>query len=221
MVEPNEGPPKRSRIVAAVDITDTPRTRQRTHDADFDHVLGGGFALSSWAVLWGLAGSGKSRCALRWSTHLGRTLWVTHEMPQELVAETARSCGAKLSNLFIAEHAQPDELAQLARDARSNVLGFDSISELDNDGGLELLDTVRRWVTGGPRIAIVICHETKDGDYRGPSTIGHAPDYLLRTAPSSDGCAVAVKKSRFCAQGACVCPLLIAQSSPRPKRGTK
>lgn len=199
---------RRPRVVHASKVDTTAIRRRATGEIDLDTLTGGGFAVPSWVGLWGLAGSGKTRLALRWLTSLGRVLWCSLEMPAQLVVATAESAGAKVENLWIVEDVIPSELVQLAREERCNLIGFDSISELNDEQGLELLAVMRKWTAGGSRFGIVICHETKDGNYRGPSTFGHAPDYLLKTEPHPDGCQVTIKKSRFCAQGSVVCPLV-------------
>jgi hypothetical protein len=130
---------------------------------------------------------------------MGRTLWCSNEMPADLVLQTAQSCGAVLENLYIGTDIEPTEVAQHSRESRCSFMGFDSISELTEPEGLELLQHVKFWAEGGPRFGIVICHETKDGQYRGPSTIGHAPDYLLRTSPEPPFARVTIEKSRYCA----------------------
>jgi predicted ATP-dependent serine protease len=208
--EPEETGRPRPRVVAAVTISDAAPVRRPTHDARLDELLGGGFAWRSWSSLWGQEGSGKSRLALRWSTHIGRVLWCSLEMPQQLVRDTAVSCGAKIDRLFIAEDAQPHDVVSLASEIRANVIVYDSISELGHSEADTLLDVVREWSCDArsQRFSIVICHATKDGNYRGPSTIGHAPDYVLQAAPHDDGCEVTIRKSRFCGRGSVVCPLI-------------
>lgn len=194
----------------ATAIDSTPISRRPCGDSAFDVVLGGGFAIPSWVGLWGLAGSGKSRTAFRWCTHVGVTLCCSLEMPLALARETAASAGAKLERLHIAEDVHPDDFAELARSVRASVLLWDSISELDDDAGLLLMRNVRAWCNAGKRFAVVICHETKDGNYRGPSTFGHAPDYLIKTSPAAlEGRAeVAVRKSRFCGRGVTTVPIV-------------
>jgi hypothetical protein len=129
-------------------------------------------------------------------------------MPADLVLQTAQSCGAVLENLYIATDIDPDEIAGHARENRCQMVGFDSISELNANEGIELLQKMKFWAEGGPRFGIVICHETKDGQYRGPSTFGHAPDYLLRTSPEPPFARVNVEKSRYCAVDSTLCELV-------------
>lgn len=199
----------RARIISADDVGSDHehRERWRTQDDELDRALGGGFAAASAGVIHGRAGTGKSRVSLRWLTHIGRTLWVTHEMAAPLVVETASSCGARLDNLQIAEDAEPDELADLMRDARATCLGFDSISELDTPAQLRLLRVVRT-LSKRPIFALVICHETKAGELRGPTTIEHALDYQLQAHARTDGFVdVEFRKSRYCPRGRATCAL--------------
>lgn len=206
-----EGRPQKlpAKVVHAPELRHSETCRRRTHDLELDGLLGGGFALGSWAGLWGRAGSGKSRLALRWLTHMGRTLWVSNEMPEDLVYLTATSAGAVLENLYIGTDIEPGELAAHCREHHCNFVGFDSISELSDGDGAELLEQMQFWSCGGPRFGIVICHETKDGQYRGPSTFGHAPDYLIRTAPEPPFAQVSIEKSRYCAVGSVLCELVV------------
>lgn len=207
--EPEGSLPKRkARVTHATSIVNLETCRRPTGDLELDQLLGGGFAVGSWAGMWGRAGSGKSRLALRWLTHMGRTLWCSNEMPEDLVWQTAQSCGAVLENLYIGTDVDSSEVGQLCREHRCNLMGFDSISELPEPEGLQLMKDVKYWAEGGPRFGIVICHETKTGDFLGPTAFGHTPDTLIRTSREPPFARVTIEKSRFCAVDSVLCELV-------------
>jgi hypothetical protein len=139
---------------------------------------------------------------------MGRTLWVSLEMPPDLVVSAARSCGARLERLQIATELEPEDLPDLAREHGCQIVGWDSISELEPAKGLRLLNVVRG-MTQRAGFVLVICHATKDGGYRGPSTFGHAPDYLLSVEACAAGACITVEKSRDSARGSASVPLTV------------
>ncbi len=178
----------------AVDIQTKTVKRYSTSVGELDTALAGGIPAGATLLLWGRGGAGKSRGALRIGTQLGRCLCVSLEMTDELCRDTAASAGANLSQLYI----ERDEAIELPTRGFWCVV-WDSISRTrDQDGTLTRLEA---WAkrTGG--IAIVVCHATKAGDFRGPSTLQHWPDAEIRMqqARSKRGMARArVLKSRFC-----------------------
>lgn len=201
-------PPARlPRVVLASDVADAVEIRKfATGDSELDECLRGGLAAPSFVGLWGEAGSGKSRCALRWLTNIGRVLWCSLEMPEALVVATARSCGARLDRLLIAaDDIRPSQIAELATRAHCEHFAFDSISELDAEHWNELIDVARKWRRG---IALVICHANAEGKPKGPTQIRHVPDYVLRASPEDDAALVTIQKSRHSPKGAARCALV-------------
>lgn len=184
-------------------LSSKPAPRLSTGEANLDALLGGGFPAGSTILLWGRGGSGKSRCALRWSTRSGVTACVSLEMTDELCSSTAHSAGGRNDRLLITR----DEKAELPRSARFCV--YDSISRAREPA--QALERLEQWAkrTGG--VAIVVCHATKAGDYRGPSTLQHWGDAEMQVSASKrqpGSARVRVNKSRFCGLGSAVVPIV-------------
>lgn len=168
--------------------------RYSTGIGELDTALGGGIPAGSTIMLWGRGGSGKSRSALRIGTQLGQCLCVSIEMTEELCTATAASAGGNIEKLFI---TRDESTALPGRGVRCVV--WDSISRTVKQE--EALVRLEAWAkrTGG--VVLLVCHATKGGEYRGPSTLQHWPDAEIRfsQARARPGHArVRVLKSRFC-----------------------
>ena len=194
-------PPRTTRLRRAVDVPRRPVERVHVEDVELANLLDGGFARGSHALVYGGPGAGKSRLALRWLSQ-EPVLWATTEMNEELVAHTIDSVGANPEHVYIAESAMPHELEELADECGASLIGFDSISELEDDDQEELIEFARSWAPRAKRFVLIICQVTKDGDFLGPAHLAHDLDYRLKLskAPNS-GAFVDVEKSRFSAVG--------------------
>jgi len=197
-----------SAFVRASDVRPSNVKPLPTGDKELDAILAGGFPPKTRVLLWGKGGSGKSRCALRWATRLGKALAVSLEMDEELCARTAREAGARIGNLLITR----DEQAQIPTRGVAAVV-LDSISECSNQE--EVCERLSAWAqqTGG--VVFMVCHATKSGQYRGPSTLQHWGDVEMQVSASrrQPGSArVRVNKSRICPLGSAVVPLVALHS---------
>ena len=192
-----------SAFKAAATISEEAQQRHPTGDRELDALMLGGIPNSARLLVWGRGGSGKSRCALRWATHIGPTACYSLEMPEDLCKRTAREAGGKLKRLRITR----DELADVPSGARCVV--YDSISEAQHP--TEALERLKRWATKTGGIVFLVCHANKEGDYRGPSTLQHWPEAELELVGSLDNPGVTqvhVRKSRFCPKGSASAPLV-------------
>lgn len=200
---PHEGEHmKRSAFVSATEIkaTATPRQRYATRDSDLDAVLGGGVPEGARVLVHGRGGSGKSRCCLRWATRIGSTAIISLEMQEDEAVRTCDEAGGRISQLRVTR----DELAPLPR-VRSIV--YDSISEARQP---ELaLERLKDWASSTGGIVWLVCHATKSGDYRGPSTLQHWGEAEIKVRKAKQGHSRAlVLKSRFCSTGSALVPLV-------------
>jgi DNA repair protein RadA/Sms len=186
-------------FVAASQVKDDNRPRYATGDKDLDAVLKGGIPAGARVLVWGRGGSGKSRCTLRWSTHIGSTACISLEMAEVDCVRYTREAGGKVSQLRVTR----DEQAPLPR---VRCIVFDSISEATDPTGA--LERLKEWAARTGGIVFLICHATKAGEYRGPSTLQHWGEAEFQVSAKGRGLArVRVRKSRFCEQGAAVVPL--------------
>lgn len=186
----------------AVDVKAEQLKRYSTGDGAIDTLTGGGFPAGARVLIWGRGGSGKSRCALRWATHIGQALAVSLEMDNELCVRTAREAGACVEKLLITR----DEKAELPG-KRVRCIVWDSISQaVEPEQACERLS---EWAARTQGIVLLVCHATKGGDYRGPSTLQHWGEAELQVRKSKRGFArVIVNKSRFCPTGSAVVSLV-------------
>lgn len=187
-------------FVAATELKKPPAKRYATGDSDLDTVLGGGIPAGARVLVWGRGGSGKSRCALRWATRIGSTACVSLEMEEGECVRTAREAGGKISQLRITR----DEAAPLPR---VRCIVYDSISEARDPE--QALERLKDWASSTGGIVLLVCHATKAGDYRGPSTLQHwgEAEIKIRKAPQGKARAM-VLKSRFCPTGSALVPLV-------------
>ncbi len=192
-----------SAFKSAAEVSNEILKRYPTGDATLDALTLGGIPAKARILVWGRGGSGKSRCALRWATRIGRTACVSLEMTEADCKRCALEAGGKLSNLLIST----DEAADLPRGVRCIV--YDSISEA-KDPTLAL-ERLKAWATRTSGLVFVVCHATKAGQFRGPSTLQHwgEAEFKVSASKSQKGHArVRVLKSRFCPGGAVTVPLV-------------
>ena len=193
-----------SKFERASEIKTTPRKRYPTGDKELDALLGGGFPAGALVLLWGRGGSGKSRCALRWATKMGNTLALSLEMEKDECIRSGLEAGAKLSNLL---YTQDEECELPARGVRCLVL--DSISECRDQEAM--CARLKEWAQRTLGIVFMVCHATKAGQYKGPSTLQHwgNGEIQVRASKTKPGFArVRFNKSRFCPLGAAFVPVV-------------
>lgn len=166
-------------------------------------MLWGGFPHNGRVIMWGRGGSGKSRLAMRWFTQNTNCIYVSLEMAESIALQAARSCGANMKRLFIAERHAFFERA--AREERAQIVVIDSISMVeDRRERTELLYDLKRWAERGPRVAVIICHQNKKGQHAGAHSLQHWPDFELQLKAGKTGIiTVTVLKSRTCPSGYC------------------
>lgn len=167
-------------------------TRLKTGISEFDRVLGGGLTKSSFVLLGGEPGIGKSTLALQVTIHLGlrqNVLYVSAEESLEQVAMRAERLGIHDSKIkFLSDRNLESILASVAKE-KPSVLVIDSIqtiSSLDLPGIAGSVSQVRSCTEILMEAAkekgfciILIGHITKDGNLAGPKTMEHLVDTVL------------------------------------------
>ena len=173
-----------------------------TNEKRVDDLLWGGFPVGGRVIIWGKGGTGKSRVSLRWFTQLSNCLYVSLDMAEPILLMSAKSCGANLKQLFIVEKHAFFERA--AREDSCRIVIIDAISDIeDRKERRLLLADLKAWVSRGPRIAVLICHENKKGQHAGSYSLQHWPDFELKLTAAKKFVTVSVLKSRTCPTGYC------------------
>lgn len=191
-----------------LDLQEDPETFP-TGDQELDAVLSGGLVRPSSATIFGKAGSGKSRSAVRWATHLGSTLLVSLEMPKKLAGYSAKSARAELANLHITE-SETDWQSKAAK-VKAGTVVLDSFHYSRKQRVLKgtkvplICHELGEWTkqTGG--IALLISHQNAKGRASGETHIEHWPDYLFKFEAHGKGeSKIIVQKSRYCPIGSAI-----------------
>lgn len=158
-------------------------------------TFGEGWLPGECWLVHGPAGSGKSRCVLRWAS-VRRALVVSLEMPPRVTAHVARSAGANASNLALTE--DPDWRRHIGR---RRLLVIDSVTEYRDP--VSTVREVAEWCAETGGIAWLIAQETSDGEARGGPSVRHEADAVMRVTPAEvpGRARVAVHKRRLAPPG--------------------
>lgn len=141
----------------------------------------------AYLLIWGPAGSGKSTFALALADELatnGPALYVSAE---EGVSKTVRDrinrLEAKHPDLYVAEYLSLEKIKLQVRQTGARFVMLDSISQIDPSSA-RFAALAKEFQHDGIGLA-VIAHATKDGkNYKGPTSVGHNPDVIIRVAGS-------------------------------------
>ena len=142
-------------------------------------------------MVYGPAGSGKSRLTLRWASLLGETALVSREMTPIELSTCLSTCGAKAARIRLAPTVSAAVNALRVGAVRSVVV--DSLHRLDSSE----LEEVRRHLTRG--WWWLISHANKRGESKGTTDTPHDCSVVLRVEPGqAPGFArVTVEKTRL------------------------
>ncbi len=200
---------KSSKAVCALNIVSAEPERYPTGDCEFDSLLGGGLVRPSALTAFGRGGTGKSRSCFRWSTHIGKTLLVSLEMPRDLAVYSAKSARADLAKLFVTE--SEDTWQAQAQEINASCIVLDSFhysrkQKLKKGTKIpEICFDLSEWAKATNGIVFVICHSNKKNEVSGTTAIEHWPDYLLKFAKHGDGeSKLTLPKARYCPTGSCI-----------------
>lgn len=171
--------------------------RAGTGSGAWDRVLGGGLACPSSVLLGGSPGAGKSS----WTAAIGdrvaearggEALYLSAEMPADLVVASALRVGRELGQTWIwgTEGGSAwTEIGTLVREVRARRPAFvalDSIQQVYAKGAVgtdaSLREVVRRMLEAGSEVGAVvwlIAQGTKDDCFAGPYAIQHDVDAVI------------------------------------------
>lgn len=195
--------------VCAADIIVSEPARFETGDSELDTVLLGGFVRPSTSTLFGRGGTGKSRSAIRWATHLAPSLLISLEMPSDLAIYSAKSARANLAQLYVTE-SETDWQSEAAS-RKTTVIIFDSFHYSQKQKVIKgtkipvICHELGEWskATGG--IVLMICHSNKRNEVSGTTAVEHWPDYLFKfTKHGASEAKVTIPKARYCPTGSAI-----------------
>ncbi len=173
-----------------------------------DRMLGGGLVEGSITLLAGRPGTGKTTLTIQVLDGLRqRCLYVTGEETREHVEARARRVGALSDRIHVLAEPCLEEILKQARSLRAQALAIDTIQMLrsshvrDRPGLLaqlrgcsaRLIDYA--WTTG--TTLWFVGHLTACGYHRGPPTIEHSADVVLRLDQEDDKWILRSSKNRF------------------------
>jgi DNA repair protein RadA/Sms len=191
-VGPTVAPPSQP----AVPITEVDPgrvTHRPTGLSELDRVLGGGLTPGAVVLLAGEPGVGKSTLLLAlaqaWSTHQGRTLYISGEESTGQIKLRAGRTGADSPELFLAAETELAQVLGQIEQVRPSLVVVDSVQTIGSqavDGSAGGVAQVREVASALIQVAkrsgrpvILVGHVTKDGSIAGPRTLEHLVDVVV------------------------------------------
>lgn len=180
-----------SRPLRASDMQHREIERVATGMPAWDQILGGGAAVPSSILVAGAAGVGKTTQTLRLASFVARArrrdaLFISAEMPREMVVDAARRAKADLNRLLVWDVTDAEEAAAEVLRLRPACVVWDSIQalwwagEFGTDASMR--HVVQRAGAVGSKIGavtVLICQVTKEGEPSGPNRMQHDVDTVL------------------------------------------
>lgn len=174
-------------------LTEISMSRAKTDISELDRVLGGGLAESSFVLLGGAPGIGKSTLLLQMAGGLAKNnkkvLYVSAEESVSQSASRAHRLGIRSPLIEIASESNMSLILDLAEKNKPDVLIVDSVqtvfipevtsapgsvSQVRESAG-QLMTFAKRTKTA----VMLIGHVTKDGNLAGPKVLEHMVDCVL------------------------------------------
>lgn len=174
-------------------LSEVKMNRMSTGIHELDRVLGGGLAESSFVLLGGAPGIGKSTLLLQMAGGLGsskkRILYISAEESTNQSASRAHRLGIRNESIEMAAENNMNLILDLAEKTKPDVLIVDSVqtvfvpevtaapgsvSQVREAAG-QLMMFAKRTKTA----VVLIGHITKDGNLAGPKVLEHMVDCVL------------------------------------------
>ena len=174
-------------------LSELKMTRMTTNISELDRVLGGGLAESSFVLLGGAPGIGKSTLLLQMAGGLGqnglKVLYISAEESTNQTASRAHRLGIYSQTVEMAAESNMNLILELAEKIKPNVLIVDSVQtvfvpEVTSAPGSvsQVREAAGQLMTFAKRTStavVLIGHITKDGNLAGPKVLEHMVDCVL------------------------------------------
>ncbi len=175
------------------DISVTSHHKIPTDIKEVDRVLGGGITRSSYILLAGEPGIGKSTLLLQIASRLsqfGKVLYVSgEESPEQIKTRAERLLSKNNDNIFLLAEPSLEAIEQAIKDIEPEFLIVDSIQTIYTEDIEQPPSSISQIRECGARIlrltkknhitTILIGHITKIGDIAGPKILEHMVDVVL------------------------------------------
>ena len=173
------------------EITSANEVRLRTHNAEFNRVLGGGIVPGSLTLLGGEPGIGKSTLLLQIALHLSyNTLYVSGEESAQQIKMRADRILENATSCYILTETKTQLIFKQIAKLKPDVVVIDSIQTLQSEyveaspGSIsQIRETTSELISFAKQTntpVILIGHITKDGQIAGPKILEHMVDTVLQ-----------------------------------------
>lgn len=174
------------------DLDSAEQVRWKTGIQELDRVLGGGVVESSFMLLGGDPGIGKSTLLLQSLEKISEkrsVLYVTGEESPEQVKLRAERLSVLGDNLYLASETSWEKILNMVEELKPDLLAIDSIQTMFTNEVQSAPGSVAQVREVGARlmhlakkagiVVILIGHVTKDGSIAGPRVLEHMVDTVL------------------------------------------
>lgn len=167
----------------------------RIKTGDWDYCFGGGIVRTSVTLLGGEPGAGKSTMLLQLlaavHTHTEReSMYIATEEALPEIKLRADRLGIKSPIRMVPAMSGVANIGIILETRKPIAIILDSLQGMigvDDNAGVELLSTLKKFATTLEAPVIVISHVNKQGDYAGLMTYQHAVDALMTLSSDEDG----------------------------------
>lgn len=177
----------------------TPIRRIVTDLPWLDSITGGGLVRGSATLVHGEPGAGKSTMLAQLCGSVAGAVYASLEEDLKLVAARFRRLGLAQCGVRLAAEPDVESLLRLVERLAPPVLIVDSL-QLTSSGAVEATRLAVEYARRTGAAVVLVCHETKGGQYAGPRTIEHYVDCTLRVL-RAPGSGIVCEKNRYGAAG--------------------
>lgn len=171
------------------EIESTADQRLKTHNSEFDRVLGGGIVHGSLILLGGDPGVGKSTLILQTAHNIKNVLYISGEESARQIKIRAERINLDLNNLQFLAETDIEKIVATIKETKPRLAIIDSIQTMNLNelgGGFGSMSQITACTGQLLSVAkeanipiIIIGHVTKDGLVAGPKSLEHLVDVVL------------------------------------------
>lgn len=184
------------RLISPKPVNEIPAEKEpriKTDIKEFDRILGGGIVPGSVILIGGEPGIGKSTLVIQILNILSKKgflcLYISGEESLQQIKIRANRLSINSSNLYIATTTNLEDLLEMLKNIKPNVLAIDSIQTIYTDNLVSTPGSVAQIREVTYRLQLVakhsgiamflIGHVTKEGIIAGPKLLEHLVDTVL------------------------------------------